>query len=432
MEDNYKERIINDALRYRGYYPLRAMQLWLVDTHFNKAKSTMMNIGAFLKLSPQIDLSRLAQAVNDTLNNCDIFRCRLFFHPATNDICQRFDGEIIPVQIEKISDEEFERRKKELLRPYPLINKPLYRIYLFETPTAKYWYADFYHAIMDGTSAGILFFREVDMRYKGKKISRTPLNYADYILEELKVSPEELAEGNKFWREMLAGFDETKHLPPADIEAEDEHKQNYILTDLKNITQDYFSKSKRKEHIFFLAAAMLAIAKSAGAKSSILDWVHNGRYTMQESRLMGAMLEQFPISWDFEKDITVAEFLDGLAEKINVSFKYRRSLGTAYSSGLQENGATFIFQKKILGALNSVMLGGLPAEIVEVPVNQWSIAENTLDIEVNLNDSGGYIVEFAHDSNIYSEAAIKNFADTFYKIVLQLQDENILISKILG
>ena len=152
-----------------GYYPLRNMQLWLVDTHFNKAKSVMMNIGAFLKLSPQIDLNRLAQAINETLNSYDIFRCRLVFHPETNDICQRFDGEVIPVVVEKISDEEFDRRKTELLRPYPLINKPLYRIYLFETPTAKYWYADFYHAIMDGTSGGILFFREVDMRYKGKK-----------------------------------------------------------------------------------------------------------------------------------------------------------------------------------------------------------------------------------------------------------------------
>lgn len=50
----------------------------------------------------------------------------------------------------------------------------------------------------------MFFVNEVNLRYKRKKISRTPSNYADYILEELKVSPEELAEGNKFWREMLA------------------------------------------------------------------------------------------------------------------------------------------------------------------------------------------------------------------------------------
>lgn len=44
-------------------------------------------------------------------NNYDIFRCRLVFHPVTNDICQRLDGEFLPVIVEKISDEELERRK---------------------------------------------------------------------------------------------------------------------------------------------------------------------------------------------------------------------------------------------------------------------------------------------------------------------------------
>jgi len=34
-------------------------------------------------------------------NNYDIFRCRLVFHPVTNDICQRFDGKILSVKIEK-------------------------------------------------------------------------------------------------------------------------------------------------------------------------------------------------------------------------------------------------------------------------------------------------------------------------------------------
>ena len=281
---------------------------------------------------------------------------------------------------------------------------------------------------MDGTSGGILFFHEVDMRYKGKKISRTPLNYSDYILEELKVSPEELAEGNKFWCEMLAGFDEKKHLPPADIEGEDEYKQNYFFVDLKNIRQDYFLKTKKKEHIYFLAAAMLATAKSAGVKNSIMSWIHNGRYNAQERRLMGPMLEQFPISWDFEKDLTAAEFLNGLEEKINISFEYRRSLGSVYQSGFQDECMTFMFQKSIY----VLPIDNLPNELIDVPKNEWFAAENTLDVEVHLNTDGIYYLYLDYDASIYSDAAMQNFAKTFDEIVLQLQDENIFISEILG
>lgn len=240
METSYETRIINHALKTCGYYPLRAIQLWLVDTHFNKVNSTMMNIGAFMQLSPQVDLPRLAQAINDVINSYDIFRCRLVFHPETDDFCQRFDGEIVPVTVEKISYEEFERRKTGLM------NKPLYRIYLLETPTAKYSY--------------------------------------------------------------------------------------------------------------------------------------NGRNTALKRRIMGIMLEQFPISWDFTKNITVGEFLDGLEQKMNLG----------------------------------ITIGGYPTQIIELPPNEISAAENTLDVEVNRMETGEYL-----------------FLD-YNTGILDLQDEKNYIAEILS
>ena len=431
METSYETRIVNYALQTCGFYPLRAIQLWIVDSHFTKVKSTMMNIGALLKLDAAIDLERLAAAVNDLLNAYDIFHCRFMFHPGTDDICQRFDGEIAPVTVEKISDEEFEQRKKSLMEPYNIINHALYRIYIFETPTAKYLYVDFYHAIMDGTAASILFWRELEMRYRGKKIQRAPLNYADYILDELKVSPEELAEGNKFWHAMLSGFDESKHLPPPDIEKAQALANGELVYPIKNITQKYFSDGTRKEHIFFLAASMLAIAKSAGSDSAIMDFVHNGRNTAQERRLMGAMLEQYPVRWDFDRSQSVGNFLDGIEQTMNSCLKYRRSIGTVYSAGLNDTSATFVFQKKSLGAINAMKFCGTNAEIIEVPLNEFSVSENTLDVEINLTGDGTYLVEFAYDAVRYSEAAMENFAAAFDEIIRALQDETRAISEIL-
>ncbi|MBR6013310.1 MAG: hypothetical protein IK062_05965 [Selenomonadaceae bacterium] len=431
MDSTYEIRIINHALKTCGYYPLRAIQRWLVDTHFNKANSTMMNIGALIKFPKEIDLNRLAQAVTDTLKNFDIFRCRLVFHPDTDDFCQRFDGEIEPVTVEKISDEEFEKRKENLRMPYPLINKPLYRMYIFETPTAKYFYLDFYHAIMDGTAVSILFWREIGMRYKGKKITHIPQKYADYILEELRVSPEELAEGNKFWHEMLKGFDSKKHLPPPDVETSQAWKSENFIVPLQNINHKYFSDSSRKENIFFLAVSMFALAKSSGSKNSIMSWIHNGRNTTMELRLMGLMIEQYPISWNFEQDITVGEFLEKLAEKTKAGLKYRRSLKTVYEEGIEDDCATFIFQKNTEN-LDNMNIGDHVGKIIELPQNEISAAENSLDIDVNLTNSGKYLLVLKYDASRYSETAMEKFAVCFDEIVLQLKNENKFISEILA
>lgn len=42
----------------------------------------------------------------------------------------------------------------------------------------------------------------------GKLPRRTPPKYADLIAEELLISPEELAQGNAYWRDMLKAFDQ--------------------------------------------------------------------------------------------------------------------------------------------------------------------------------------------------------------------------------
>lgn len=439
MDNNDKYRIINDALRTRGYYPLRPMQLWIVDSQFYKVNSTMMNLARMWKLSPEVDLNRFAQAVNETLQAHDIFRCRLVFHPETNDICQRFDGELVPITVEKISDEEFEARKKTLMQPYQIINQPLYRNYIFETPTAKYYFIDFYHAIMDGMAIVTLFIGEVNSRYKGKKITHQTLNYSDYILKDIKISKEELDAGNKYWMDTLNKFDLRKHfLTPDLIELDDDTieenptdwKKGYIVVTVKNITEKYFLESKYKEHIFFFTATMLAIAKSTGSKDAIMDFVHNGRYSLQERRLMGIMIEQYPVHCEFEDGMSVKNLFDSIEEKMNTCFKYRKSLGTAYNSGL-DICPTFIFQKKIHSTVKNLNIGGYNSEEIELPPNEWSASENTLDVEVNLSDEKDYYIEYNYDASLYSESAIKKFAATLDEIVLQLQDENKLISEIL-
>lgn len=431
----YNMRIINYALQTSGFYPLRPIQLWMIDTHFNKAKSTMMNVSVLFKYQNDVDLEKLADAMNKTIENHDIFRCRLVFHEGTSDICQRFDGEIIPVTVEKISDEDFEEQKKILMKPYKLINAPLYRIKLFETPSGKFGYLDFYHAIMDGMSVVMLFIREFEQRYHGKKITHESVKYADYILEELRVSPEELAEGNLYWRNMLDGFDVKKHLPPADLEEKNSWQSDDIYTQIKNISPSYFSNGVRKENVFFLAASMLAIAKSAGEKKSIMSWIHNGRMNAKERRLLGIMIEQFPISWDFsDNHLTVGKFLDGLEDRMNDSTKHRRSLATVYNEGLEDDCATFIFQKSFLSVYSpksgSNAANNLYAEIVDLPENKYSAAENSLDIEVSLTDDD-YFLRLDYDASRYSENAMQNFAELMDEIILQIQDEKKFISEIL-
>ena len=414
----------------KGFYPLRPFQKWIIDRNFYKAKSTMMNIGSFIKLNPELDIEKFIDAFNKVLESHDVFRCRFVFHPESGEICQRFDGKIFPVQVESWSDEEFNFLKKTFVEPFILIDKPMYRIYIFKTPSANYLFVDVHHSILDGTACVLLLAREIDMRYQGKKI-KSPSSYAELVAEEFKIPQEDLETARNFWRDMLKNFGNEKSLPPADISENPSWQKGEFVYELKNISQKFFRETGHKETNFFMAASMLAIAKSANRKKSLLTWVHNGRTNAKELRLFGLMIEQLPVALDFSENIPIADLLKILDKQTADGLKFRSGLDFVYDGNFEDGCATFIFQKKNLGVQNYFKFGGFDCEVKEIQNNLWSAAQNTLDIEVSLTDDGKYFVAFHYDNGIYSENAMKNFAELTDKIILQMQTENIFVSEIL-
>ena len=408
------------------YYPLRPIQRWLVDTHFNKAKSTMMNVGGLYKLSASIDMQHLADAINQVLEDHDIFRCRFVFHPETSDLCQIFEGAVERVFPERLSEEHFNNRMEQLREPYYLINRPLYRIYLMETPQAKYIYVDFYHATMDGVAAASLFCHAMDAAYRGRIKKQAP-SYAEYVEEESKIPPEELAEGHEYWRNMLASFNPKKHLPPVSIKGDTTWTEGNFEYKFKNFTEEFFRTTLINENIYFLGAAMLTLAKITGSREAVMSWIHNGRTNMRERRMMGLMLEQYPCTWDFREDISIKEFLNRLEGQNQIGMKYRKSLDVVYNEGLQNDCVSFIFHKGLYGGF---VFADTPAEAVYLPPNEISAVENALKIEVNAEETGMYSAALKYDAGRYSEADIKDFALTMNDILIAMRDTSKIFSEI--
>ncbi|MBO4780358.1 MAG: hypothetical protein J5497_06960, partial [Selenomonadaceae bacterium] len=292
-----------------------------------------------------------------------------------------------------------------------------------------YLYVDFYHAIMDGVSSAILFYHEMDKNYRGRQNKREPLSYAAFVAEEANTPDAELDEGHEYWHNMLATFNKSKHLPPTDVQGVAAWTQENFDYELQNITEEFFRDSRLSEHIFFLGATMLTLAKITGSKESIMSWIHNGRTTMRERRLMGLMLEQFPCAWDFHEDISVGEFLDKLFGQTQISMTHRKSLDVVYNDGLEDDCVSFIFQKSFHG---SFVLGDAPVEVVYLPPNEISAAENALDVEVEEIDTGLYNLHLDYDASRYSETAMKNFSATFDEILIAMQNTSTHVSEILG
>ena len=60
--------------------------------------------------------------------------------------------------------------KKALVRPFELLDSPLYRFEFYKTPNGSFLFADFHHIIMDGFSLD-RFFNDLYALLEGKEVS---------------------------------------------------------------------------------------------------------------------------------------------------------------------------------------------------------------------------------------------------------------------
>ena len=129
-----------------------------------------------------------------------------------------------------------------------------------------------------------------------------------------------------------------------------------------------------------------APAKSAGQSDAKISWVHNGRTTIQEQRMMSLMIEQYPIAWDFKDDQTVSEMLSGLDEKIKDGLNYREGLAVVYDEELADACVVFNLRK--------------------------NVTENApLDIDMYVNDDGTFSMRMYYDSYRYRRTNMEDFEE---------------------
>ena len=77
-------------------------------------------------------------------------------------------------------------------------------------------------------------------------------------------------------------------------------------------------------------------------------------------------------------------------------------------------------------------LSNVTAKVIYLPPNEISAVENALDIEVEAQPTGMYVVSLDYDAGRYSEDAMINFAKTMNKIMIEMRDVNKKFSDILG
>ncbi|MCR5747568.1 MAG: STAS domain-containing protein [Lachnospiraceae bacterium] len=421
-------------------YPLRPIQRWMIDNNFSSLKSTMMNMGGLLQLDLSVDMEALKDSINMVLHEHDIFRCRFLIDKDTGDVKQRFDGEIKEVEIIDKSDEMIMEFIRSLEKPYKLIDRCMYRLYLIRSDSKKYMYINFYHGIMDGYGSVLIFWREMNRYYnaiiQGMELSdirHGNSSYAKKIREEMDIPEDDKDKAVKYWENMLDGFSE-EYLPPRDLF--EEPGDNELEFPIAGLHKNDFIDLKYHESPFFMGATLLTMALITGQKKVIMAWIHNGRVTGEDRRLMGLMLVELPIRWEFDKDLSIRDYVQEIDNLMKQGLLYKNGLSKIYEEELDLETPDFIFQRGAIGRRGELSLGDTKAIIVDIEedddaTDEMSVCDSSIDFELNSLEDGSYSVVFDYNSGRYSEKAIENISGIMKDVIYKMK-EGYSLYEILG
>ena len=382
-------------------------------------ESTLYNLPCLGSFDKAADPDRICSAIERTIEAHPGLNTVLYVNKEDGKICQRTDDSPLKVIRREVSDDEFEKIRKDLVRPFELTGEKLARFELYITPTKLWLFQDIHHIIADGFGMGIL---SSDMKRAYDKEELKPETYTIHDVardEELYRASRGYKDAAGYWQSLLSGIDtEAQQLPERDVWS-DELKEGWI-------TEEFLLDDSRFSALcsdagcspagYFTAAFSYLISVFNNSDNSLINTIYHGRDD-RSGRTVAMMVRTMPFIMDFSRYRSVKEMLRASAEELAGS---RKASGVSYARLAQEyglkNDINFAYQKDFA---DPSLFDGLCKDVERI-YDDAHIESCALLGEVLLKSPGVYTFRLGYHRNRYSEDWAKRFVRMYILIVNEL------------
>ncbi|MCR4907918.1 MAG: AMP-binding protein [Lachnospiraceae bacterium] len=346
----------------RETYPLTRQQMYFA---YVLKGNTTANLPFFYKLSDRIDLDRMEKAIRQLFEIHPILSDRI--EPGAEGRYANFRCDTLEPEIERLtlSDEEWEEKRKTLLRPFMYTKgENLYHIGLYRTEGAKYLFFDVAHIIGDGMTMSILL-EDLNRLYLGEEVKKSSYSFYEFILDEYARDAAGLRDKDiEFYEKLLKDLNMSRSvLAKSDsYDLGKAHnafiKGRFSTINRKNL-QGFCSEHSVSENAAFITAFSYTAALFWALDDVVITSIHNGRTDGRWVRIAGQFYANYAFRYKKIPHETVGELLKRNADQILHTME-------THMSCLLANEMFFQYQGELL---NIPQIGGESAEGIRVQLD---------------------------------------------------------------
>lgn len=366
------------------------------------------NIPFVLSFPPETDAERLREALYRTWKNHQAFSIGIDLSGSVPTMFETDDG-YPDVEIIETDKSEYEKIRKEFVRPFILGKDRLYRAEIIKTDEGVHLLSDIHHIIFDGSSLEV-FQKDILDAYRDKQPGRE-------VITPFMVSASENVRNNKdsteYFRELLSNCDSDSNLNP-DLSLPELGNSKGVYETFANMDSDFvefFTKSAGiTENTLFASAFALALAKFTCQDQSLFVSVENGRGNSDMEHTVGMFVRSFPVFIPINEEKKTIDYLTEVRDRFFDAMSHDNASFADIADTCQiDSSVKFVYQSELLNGLNFGD-GKIKVETLNV-----ADALSNLDMMV-LKQNGSYKVSVGYRKALYSPSLIESFVRTFLLI----------------
>ena len=393
----------------RDSYPISKTQEGIFVESASKADSTTYNIPYLFKLDKHIDLNKLKESLIKVLDNHPYLKTTL----SMND-----DGDIVALRKENesvVSIIKGDIKKDKLIRPFKLLNSPLYRVEIYEGKD-NYLFLDFHHIICDGTSEAI-FLSDLSKVYLGEGLEKESFTGYEVALEEKEgLESDKLDKAKSFIHEVLKDID-GEYALKKDLKVKKESKLasvDYSLNVNNSAIKAFVNSHKLTNNALFNFAFAFTLSKFIYRTDALYVTIYNGRKSSKLSNTTAMLVKTLPVYASYIQDdlvidklLKMKEELEGLEEHDIYSFAdIVRDYDITADMMFAYQGDNFSFTE----------IGGHPVEAILL---ESDTPKSPFGLDVFL-ENGVYRAHFEYDESQFNENTVSAFYRLYELVINEL------------
>ena len=395
--------------------PLTQTQLGIYAASINAEDSGNYNIDMLYRLDADVDVARLAAAVDAVVAAHPYIKSRLTTDEGGNPVFDTRAGEVFHTAV--IDVEDIDDVRPTLAADYDLLGgERLFRIAIYRTPAGAYLYADFHHIIFDGMSF-VTFTTEVSRTYDGGQPAGEEVTGEEIAAAEIaERSSAAYDEAKRWYTAEYAEAAEIDSMPLGDVY--DGGAAHYADLHLplsldKAAIERFCGAAPCKESTLLTAAFGYTLAVYAGSDNALFATIYHGRPDRRTRATFNMMVKTHPVYHDYSKTPSVAELLSHAEEQMAGA---RRHSCYSYGEVCGDLGfapeVCFAYQ----GTLNtfSLKLGGKEQASEYLYKHHPGLQ---LSVRLVAEEGGTYTARVDYPTHRYSESLIRGLFDTYCNVV---------------